>query len=402
MCWDSDLVPAIVSEPAEYPGAREPLKFMAITDDDRIEYFARSTNTQLGRVKKLFLGWARYSGPSSSPCQELNRLFSQCVDANRIKIPERLLDPPTPDVHVEPFVLDVLHSEAISRIKRVQPSCSLFEGSPVETLEKVLCDSNPFSQFELAKITIRWCQTHDAAFEEFWAFFDPTSFSAEERIWLLAQLPLKKETASLIMNDLNHSEFLTATELREFGLDYQGIRWRSVFASAVDRLANLMERIQRTFDIFTRKLLVLQVGDRLSVAIYIPRRIEKEDDCEVGNSVRLFAFPHTHQDRGGHRRVVPTKVNYRLFYDHGRFQLYEGQRSNTFISLVRSANDESKYRNVKGAGNKARLREETIRDGINSEWRLSIALGKFSNEIATQIGRINRESISGAVRKSTR
>jgi hypothetical protein len=391
-----------VSEPAEYPGAREPLKFAAIRDDDRIDYFASSASTQLGRVKNLFLEWARHSGPMSGPCQELNRLFSQCVDANRIEIPKRLLNLPPPHASAEPFILDILHSEAISHIKRIQPAYSLFDESPRETLEKVLCDSNPLSQFELAKLTIRWCQSHNTAFEEFWAFFDLTSFSAEERIWLLSQLPLKRETASLVMNDLLHSDILSTSELRTFRLDYQGIRWRCVFASATDRLANLMERIQRTFDTFTRKLLVLQISDRLSVAIYVPRRIEKEAECAVDSSVRLFAFPHTHHDRGGHRRVVPTKVNYRFFYDQGSFQLYERQRSNTFIYLVRSANDDSKYRNSKGTGSKARLREETIQDGVNSEWKVSIALNKFSDEIATQIGRVNRASISGAVSESTR
>src|SRR5215471_10648226 len=68
VCWDPDLVPAILSEPAQYPGAKEPLKFSEITDSDRLEYFARYTNASLGRVKNLYLDWARLKGPMSSEC----------------------------------------------------------------------------------------------------------------------------------------------------------------------------------------------------------------------------------------------------------------------------------------------------------------------------------------------
>jgi hypothetical protein len=93
VCWDRDLVPDWLSQPAQYSGAKEPVMFKAITDDDRLGYFARYTNASLGRVKNLFLEWARLKGPMSAECQQPNRLFSMCGDGNRVKVPPVLESP---------------------------------------------------------------------------------------------------------------------------------------------------------------------------------------------------------------------------------------------------------------------------------------------------------------------
>lgn len=158
-----------------------------------------------------------------------------------------------------------------------------------------------------------------------------------------------------------------------------------------------MKVIDRTFHNFTRKLLVLHIHERLSVAIYIPILIERADECAVDDRVRLFSFPHTQKGDRSYRSVVPTKINSRLYYDQGTLQLYEGQRGNTFVFLTRSPNDDSRYRSIGGQGAQARERESTVKEGINYEWRTSIALNKFSQGLATHIGRLNREGISTAV-----
>lgn len=112
VCWDSELIPEIISQPAEYPGAKEPIVFKPITDNDRLIYFAKYNNASLGRVKNLFLDWARIKGPMSAECQQLNRLFSSCVDGNPIKVPQVLESPPQPSPETPPFILDALHNAA--------------------------------------------------------------------------------------------------------------------------------------------------------------------------------------------------------------------------------------------------------------------------------------------------
>lgn len=94
------------------PGA-----FRPITHQDRLEYFARYSSVSLGRVKNLYLDWAKLKGPMSPECQQLNRLFSQCVDGNRIKIPVILEDPPKKNPDMDDFILDVLHRASSSRIQ---------------------------------------------------------------------------------------------------------------------------------------------------------------------------------------------------------------------------------------------------------------------------------------------
>lgn len=37
VCWDEDLMPSKISDPAQYPATREPLSFRPISDDDRLQ-----------------------------------------------------------------------------------------------------------------------------------------------------------------------------------------------------------------------------------------------------------------------------------------------------------------------------------------------------------------------------
>ena len=352
---------------------------------------------QLGRIKNLYLRWARVKGPLSSECQELNRLFSQCVDAYRVKIPDRLLELP-PDIQpAEAFILDVLHEASCNFIKQSQFKVSPSTLPSIEALEGLLDQPSLLSQFELAKITLQWCQMNNARFEESFPLFDPLSMSSEERTWLLAHLPERSETPSIVMNDMLHSDILQPHELEKFGLQTARTRWRCVFNSRHDRLANLLDTVERTFPSFTRKILVLQIHERLSIAIYLPRKIERMDEFAITQSGRLFAFPHQTLDQVP-RGVVPSKHNSILYYDHNTFQLFEGKRANTFVYITRAPNDDSRYRSTKGPGARARVREQTIHEEINREWIVSVALNKFSGALARSIGRLNREGISNAVR----
>ena len=373
------------------------MSFGAITDDDRIEFLARYTSASLGRVKKTYLGWARSKGPLSSECQELNRLFSLCVDGNKVSIPARLEDPPGPDQSCQPFVLDVLHNDAVERVRRVQPRGNTHETISKELLQAIMCDSRPVSEFEMAKLVYTWSRKNKVPFCEFLDYIDLNRFTMEQRLWLLRELPVNAENPALVMNSLLTSTILSPLELRPHHLDFPGLRWKKVFSSDNERLANLFESIQRCFVQFQHKLLVFQIGERLSVAIYIPQKIEKDDDFQVDDKIWLFAFPHTHRMISGHRRMVRTKKNYRLYYDQSTFQLYQTHRRDTFIYFARAANDLSKYQNVQGAANRARARQETISAGINSDWIVSIALGKFSGDLATHMGRVNREPVISAV-----
>jgi RNA dependent RNA polymerase len=358
-----------LSEPAEYPGGKESVSFKPITSEDRIEYFARYTSASLGRVKKLFLGWARHNGPLSSQCQELNRLFSLCVDANKITVPDHLKDPPPSADGQKPFILDLLHEAASAYVSRARKLKSQtrdhIECDSLEALEAALCDGAAISTFELAKIAFRWCKLNRVDFVDMINLIDLQQLSHDERLWLLHELPPLSDTPSLMLNGLLQSHILSPGELRPYRLDYQGMRWKNVFRSDQVRLGNLFETMGRCFELFERKLLVLRINERLSIVIYVPQKIHKEDDFLIGDTVRLFAFPQSHPDETGHRRLVSTKVGYRLYYDNTKLELYNNHRRDTFVFLNRSQNDESSYKDVQGPANRARARAATINEGIN-------------------------------------
>jgi hypothetical protein len=65
----------------------------------------------MGRAARLHAQWVRAKpeGAMSKECQELNALYSQCVDGAIIKIPDRLRTPPTPS---EPFIVDIMLNES--------------------------------------------------------------------------------------------------------------------------------------------------------------------------------------------------------------------------------------------------------------------------------------------------
>ncbi|KAH0843662.1 RNA-directed RNA polymerase [Fonsecaea pedrosoi] len=411
VCWDADLIPQAMSEPAEYPGVKEATRFAPIKADDLIAYFAGYNNMSLGRVKKVYLGWARARGPRCSQCQELNRLFSQCVDGNRITIPEALLDPPDVPPNGEPFILDALHAAAREHCSGVKNTTRAFDAAghqslahaiPTmgiadrETLEFILSNPAPFSDFELARLTLSWCRRNKVPFEEFWAFFDASQLTVDEQTWILAELPQSPRYPSHFKNGLLQSHILSREDLQAFRLDLHSLHWKCVFDSQSEPLRSFMAVVNRTFADFAKKLLVLRVGERLSVAIYFPRPIDREEDAVVHDTVRLFAFPHSHRDRVGHRRGVPTKINYRFYYDENVMQLYENIRRNTFVHFARSVNDDRTYRDVRGKSNRARSRQETVDQGVNCDWRVSIDLGRFSSQLVTQIGRTWKEPVTDA------
>ena len=395
VCWDPDLIPSKVAQAANHQGAKEPITFEKVTYDDRLKYFAGYTNASLGRVKNLFMDWARSKGPMSSECQELNHLFSRCVDGNRIKVPRHLEEPPIPNPSASAFILDTLHEAAKPLVLN---SCSAMSvnGLPVDGIEILLSrDKTAFSEFELFKMAAEWCIRNGAALKDFLDFFDFNQMSDEQRTWVVGQLPVEEHVPSLVQNALSSSYLLSPEELRYFRLDIPAVRWKRVFDSSNDRLGRFMETAGKALELFHRKLLVIRVDKRLTIAVYIPRRVTKYQECLVDDAVRLFSFPHSQQDLATHRRSLNTKVDYRLYFDDGGFQLYETTRANTWVFLGKPGSNDASYKGIEGTGHRRRARNATIEQGSNYDWVISIALNKFSANLAKHVGRVNRNAVVG-------
>ncbi|KAF2495767.1 hypothetical protein BU16DRAFT_356202 [Lophium mytilinum] len=396
VCWDPDIIPRTLSEPAEYPGGTEPVTFGTITDDDRIKYFAEYTSVSLGQVKNLYLDWARLKGPMSAECQQLNRLFSQCVDGNRIKIPEHFKDPPKPPP-TTPFIVDVLHEGARSLLDAAAIMPGNIEHGSFDALELLLSrDSLALSEFELIQLALRWCDKNHEDFAELAPLFNFNSLSDQQKAWTLTRLPTTENLSCLVMNGLMQSAIASHTELKRFGLHHPGLRWKRVFDSNSDRMGTFLSSTSRILEIFHKKLILLRIDERLSVAIYVPKKIESHQECEVDSSVRVFAFPHSQGVQSPNYVVVPTKAHYRLFCDSSALQLYQSKRSNTWIFLQHGPLNDSTCRNTKSTGDKRRQKQITVDEGANFELRASIALDKINKRIKTHVGRVNQTGVLAA------
>ena len=396
MCWDRNLVPSKLSQPARYQGAKEPVTLKPITDDDRLQYFARYTNASLGRVKSLYLDWARVKGPMSGECQELNHLFSMSVDGNRIKVPKHLEDPPKPKNDI--FILDTLHEAASKFVATYQSQSQHWDGFTFDAMQLLLSrEEFALKEFELVKLTYRWCLRNQAKLVDFLEYFDFNRLSDEERAWVLSQLPSSIELPSLVVNGLLSSNIVSSSEISPYRLDNPRLHWKCAFDSTQDRMALFLEATTRLLEDFHKTLIILQVDERLTLGIYVPRKIQRARDCEVDDTVRLFAFPQSLESKESHRCVVPTKKTYRLYCDEHSFQLYQGQRGNTWVFITRPGSDNATYQNLQNQGDRRRQRQATVDVGINRDFVTSVALDKFSRGLQTHIGKVNRNPVLAAV-----
>ncbi|KAL4947610.1 RNA dependent RNA polymerase-domain-containing protein [Aspergillus filifer] len=400
VCWDPDLVPMKLSEPALYPPGRQPVSFDKITVDDRTEYFARYTSISLGRVKNLFLEWAirNEEGALSSECQELNRLHSLCVDGNRIRIDDRFTKlPPLKEGASDAFILNILHHAAEQESQQRIATQTSWEGlDSREVIETILSQPRGCPEFRMIGLVHDWCRrTKQAELSEFLPYFDLAALTVEQQHWLLQVLPVATELPALVMNGLLSSDILRPHELCPFHLDYPGMRWKRIFGTE-DRLGNLFETFENVFPQFHQKLLVLQIHERFSIAIYIPQRMAIDEDTVLVKKVLVFAFPHTQSQSNARDCIHITSSQYRLHFNHNTFQLYNRHRQNTFIWVGQPGNNDASFRQVKGKANRARQRHQTVLEGINNEWIASIALDRFSHNVRTQIGGVRRQGITAA------
>lgn len=121
----------------------------------------------------------------------------------------------------------------------------------------------------------------------------------------------------------------------------------------------------------------------------------KYQECLVEDAVHLFSFPHSQKDTATHRRSLNTKVDYRLYFDDGGFQLYETKRGNTWVFLGKPGSNDASYKGIECRGDRRRARDTTIEQGYNHDWVISIALNKFSANLAKHVGRVNRNAVVG-------
>ena len=370
--WDSDLIPTSIHEPHFYPAAKEKPKH-TISHDDLVRYFARYNNASLGRVKNLYLDWVRASkeGAASKQCLELNHLFSCCVDGERIRIPDHLQNPPKRQ-QPEPFVLNKLMDQVSSTHQTIQfglrSGVENFDINIIEFL--VAADDICLTEFELFQLVNNWASANKTSMTNFVNHFDFGAFTADQRAWIRTSSLLASDTSvdlnALLQNGLLQSRILTTRDLRQYKLGSPNLHWRRLYSSEIDGDLLFPHMLTVGLEDFTQKLLVVDVQDRLKIAVLISERLNPErGETVVDDSIIAFSFRPGVNSSG---RRMQTRTGYRLSWDGTVFQLFNTTRGATFIFFKKP---------------------ETASQGPLG--RISIALDRFSADLAKNVGRVYRD-----------
>jgi len=351
--WDQDLIPSTLHQPYGYPPAKETTR-RQIKYEDMIKYFSGYNNASLGRVKNLYLDWARISkkGAASDECQELNRLFSGCVDGEQIRIPDRLQNPPPRTETTKPFILDLLIEEVKKNAAKdfEQDLESYYESGSREVVEDILSISDRLSlidEYELFSFVFKWVKQHstgasrESDLESLLPHFDFGSFTTPQKAHVLECLhsvshSLRDRYVASVWNGLNSSYLLGRNELEKTQLTLAHLRWQLLYSTDMDNGTRLHTSLERALESFDKKLLIFKVDIALTVAMYIPMKIENGKIVDVGQGQRLklFAF----DPKSGYSIERLTLHGDRIAYDGEIIQLFNKNRTDSFIWFALNQN----------------------------------------------------------------
>ncbi|KAI6021731.1 hypothetical protein PISMIDRAFT_613287 [Pisolithus microcarpus 441] len=382
VCWDPDLVPARVHESYDYPPNKE-RPGGNVTRTDLANQFASYNNAGLAKVVKLHQQWIRASpkGAMSAECQELNALHSQAVDGARVKIPDRLLTPPTPQGK---YILDVLAEAAkeyhanfgqIGAIDLDTDTTSADDAADV-LAELFRTKPNAVSEYELFNMALAFARKFSMTAEElklYLAHIDTGALAPHEKHAISSSLALTPMEHRRLWNSLMTSDILSQRDLQQRQLD-RPLSMQRLYSSAINSPATFFQYLKIALVQFTRKLLVLKTDDRFAVGIFIRGEIPwdeepevRDADPEVSDNVVVCSFmPKASSPMANYR---PCTTGYKLHCDDRTFQLYNKAIADTFVWLSRPP-------------------REIQRDVI-----ASIALQKISGRVQKQLGRLQRAPV---------
>ena len=145
----------------------------------------------MAQAARLHSKWVRATkqGARSPECQELNTIYSQCVDGVSVRIPNKLLSPPEPQ-EGPPFILDTLLEEArkfadefFNKDKDAitTGTCRTAEEAEAHIELFLSLHELPISEFRLALLVWNLCASHHLSFERWIGSFNFNAMSYTEK-----------------------------------------------------------------------------------------------------------------------------------------------------------------------------------------------------------------------------
>ncbi|KAF5390123.1 hypothetical protein D9757_003870 [Collybiopsis confluens] len=360
VCWDPDLVPSNVFE-GNY------------TEDNRSP---GSRASGMAQTSALHNKWARYHPKKamSSECQELNALYSQAVDGARVKIPERLRNPPEPPED-SIFILTQLFNAAKSWSSEFLSRESGADSEPVTAEEAdeliarlFLVSETTISEYKLVELARKIARKHQIDFRQYISHIHYGALQTHEKYELAVNLRMNATEQAYMWNSLLRSDIVEAKDLIDKKLSGP-LRVQRLYSSKDLGLPAFFGYFVHAMESFTRKLVIVKLDDRFSFTIFIRGDIPLNEDHPVdGEHVVVAAFM-----RESAMAAIPTfkscTPGFQLYCGDGNIQLFNKHRSNTFIHI----------------------RKPPANSG--EDFITSIALQNISARVQKQMGRVNRTPV---------
>ena len=211
-----------VKIPVTYPAAKV-LPKKTIQQEDLIAYFARYSNSTIGKIDALFSRWADRKGVASVECQELSALFSRAVDSAKtgetVKIPKHLQIKAEDDMSHGNFVWHKMAVEAALFVEnRVKfPEMNNLVQLTEETVRNILENEMiSVSDYQLFRFLCKWA-THEIISEETLAniakeCIDFTTFSLPQL--RRAQIDCPGLSRNVLLNPFIRSKILSEDDAK--------------------------------------------------------------------------------------------------------------------------------------------------------------------------------------------
>ncbi|RPD58073.1 hypothetical protein L227DRAFT_485948, partial [Lentinus tigrinus ALCF2SS1-6] len=370
--WDPDFVPRKVAESYTYPALKEHT-VLNVTREDLARHFASYNTMALARIVNLHSKWVRYSpkGAMSDECQDLNALHSLVVDGGSVKIPDRLLQPPTnPDV---PFILDLLREAAKSFHDEFMQAAEISreqDGDVVDSEDLLVglltSDKLAVTEYELAMMAVRFAMKYKLDIHKHLGHIDFSAFSTAEKHAFSFHLGLTPQKDPYVWNSLMRSEILQPRDLEDRKLGGP-LRLQKLYSSTQQGRAAFFEYMREAAENYQRRLLIVKTDDRFSVGVFLRGPIAWDNDAEVDKNVVVCSFMP--KASGLMSTYWQGTRGYRLYCGENVLQLFDKKRANSFIFMTRPP----------------------AASGVDVV--TSIALDKISQRVQQQCGRVFRSPV---------
>lgn len=368
--WDKDLIPSRVFEHYLYPPVKEKKKSV-ITRRDLAAHFANYNSISMGTTARLYWQWVRFhpEGAKSQECQDLNALYSQCVDGGSIKIPERLRGVPEGPTR---FIVDQMWAEGMAFAeewlkKEENAEAYVEQGTDEETIIALLGSPRvSLTEFQTIQLAQRLARRSSLSLRPYYSMMDFSSLRDSEKRIIADTFEMNAEERASLWISLMRSNILPQSAFQR-DLREPPLRLQRLYSTRDVCPSGFFEYLKRSMDHFKRRLLIIKTDDRFSAGIFIRGPVSWNEDQLVNKEIAVFALTPT----GGQSMSLykSTVDGYRLRCSHGLFQLFNKNIGNTWIFINRAPADAA------------------------YELQVSIALDKISSRAQKHVGRINRTPV---------